>query len=49
MHMTKKNNFGRNPDCSLKCVLYLQKNRLKLRLFSWRKEPYGIFLASLFV
>ncbi|MGG0360553.1 zinc-ribbon domain-containing protein [Bacillus tropicus] len=45
----KKNNFSRNPDCSLKCVLYLHKNRLKLRWFSWRKELYSIFAVILFI
>ncbi|OTW87145.1 hypothetical protein BK710_12735 [Bacillus thuringiensis serovar sumiyoshiensis] len=49
MHMIKENNFSRNPSCSLKCVLYLYQNQLKLRWFSWRKEPYSIFAADLLI
>ncbi|PGV02337.1 hypothetical protein COD69_02625 [Bacillus thuringiensis] len=45
----KKNNSSRNPDCSLKCDLYLHQNRLKYRWFSLRKELYGVILANLFI
>ncbi|TKH25454.1 hypothetical protein FC695_17855 [Bacillus cereus] len=45
MHMIEKNNSGRNPDCSLKCLLYLHQNRLKLR---WFKLEEGTLYYNLF-